>query len=65
LKTVFFYYNPVQKDIYWADEATVFFDDQGWWILEKGTRNLVLPDELVGSVHGYAKADTAALAKPL
>lgn len=65
MKTVFFYYNPVQKDIYWADEATVFFDDQGWWILEKGTRNLVLPDELVGAVHGYAKADTAALVSEL
>jgi len=65
LKTVFFYYNAVQKDSYWADEATVFFDDQGWWILEKDTRKLVLLDELVGSVHGYAKADTAELVREL
>lgn len=65
MKTVFFYYNPVQKDIYWADEAMVFFDDQGWWILEKGTRNLVLPDELMGSVHDYASTETAALVREL
>ena len=65
MKVVFFYYNPTLKDIYWADEATVFFDYRGWWILEKGTRHLVSPEELAGSVHSYAKADTAALVREL
>jgi hypothetical protein len=65
LKTVFFYYNAVQKDTYWADEATVFFDDQGWWILEKGERNRITPDEFVGVGRGLGNADIAALIREL
>jgi hypothetical protein len=65
LKTVFFYDNPILKDIYWADDSKIFFDDRGWWLLENGTRNLVSTDEFVEVIYEYGNINVAAIIREL
>ena len=61
MKTVFFYYNDVQKEKYWTHEDYVFFDEQGWWMLVEGARHSVSPYALVEDVYWLANVDIVSL----
>lgn len=61
MKTVFFYYNDVQKEMYWTSKDYIFFDEQGWWLLEEDVRKPISPYALVGSVDLFLNINTVSL----
>jgi len=47
MKTVFFYYGPDIKHLYWARDDIIFFNEQGWWLFDHNSRKPIAPKDFI------------------
>jgi hypothetical protein len=58
MKTVFFFFGQDLKSLYWERKDVVFFDEQGWWLIDGNSREPVTPENLITDSSELLLVDT-------
>lgn len=65
MKTVFFFFGPDLKSLYWGRQDVVFFDEQGWWPVVGSSREPVTPENLIPNSSELLLVDTIEIVRRL
>jgi hypothetical protein len=65
VKTVFFFFGQDLKSLYWERQDVVFFDEQGWWLIDGDSREAVTPENFIPDSRELLLVDTIEIVRRL